>query len=112
MIKGSYLTRLATKDLATDIVGLLRGMKILVLWTLSAKAEGDRGWRSPVEVLKQLIRQVLHMSHSLLDEQSTALSAVRFQSATTETDWFAVLGSVLEGLSHVYIVIDAEVMSR
>lgn len=112
MVKGSCLTRLETKDFAADIVALLRGMKIPVLWTLSAKAETNLGWRSPVEVLKQLVLQVLHVNHTLLDEQSTALNAARFQSATTEADWFDLLGSVLEGLSQVYIVIDAEVMSR
>jgi hypothetical protein len=112
MVKGSCLTRLETKDFATDIVALLRGMKIPVLWTLSAKAENNFGWRSPVEVLKQLVLQVLYVNHSLLNEQSAALNAARFQSATTEGDWFDLLGSVLEGLPQVYIVIDAEVMSR
>jgi hypothetical protein len=87
-------------------------MKIPVLWTLSAKAENNLGWRSPVEVLKQLVLQVLYVNHSLLNEQSAALNASRFQSATTEADWFDLLGSVLEGLPQVYIVIDAEVMSR
>lgn len=112
MVKGSCLTRLETKDFAVDIVSLLRGLKIPVIWTLSTKAERDLAWRSPVEVLKQLVLQVLYVNHSLLNEQSAALNAARFQSATTEADWFDLLGSVLEGLSQVYIVIDAEVMNR
>jgi hypothetical protein len=112
MVKGSCLTRLETKDFAADIVGLLRGMRIPVIWTLSARADGNHAWRSPVQVLKQLVLQILHQNHSLLNAQSSALNAARFQSATTESDWFDILGSVLEGLSQVYIVIDAEVMSR
>jgi hypothetical protein len=112
MVQGSCLTRHETKDFATDIVGLLRSMKIPVVWTLSAKAEGDLGWRSPIEVLKQLVLQVLRLNHSLLNDQSPALNAARFQTATTESDWFGLLDSVLEGLSQIYIVIDAEVLSR
>jgi hypothetical protein len=87
-------------------------MKIQVVWSLSAKAEGTVGWRSPVDVLKQLCLQVLQLNHSLLNEQSPILNAARFQSARTEFDWFELLGSVLEGLPQIYIVVDAEVLSK
>ena len=112
MVKGSCLTRHETKDFAADIVGLLHSIEIPVVWTLSAKAEGSLNWRSPIDVLKQLVLQVLQLNHSLLNDQSPALNAARFQSASTESDWFGLLGSVLEGLSQIYIVIDAEVLSR
>jgi len=98
MIKGSYLTRLETKDFAADLVALLRGIKIQVVWSLSAKAEGTLCWRSPVDVLKQLVLQILQLNHLLVDAQSPILNAARFQSARTEGDWFELLGSVLEGL--------------
>lgn len=111
LVKGSFLTRRETKDFAADIVGLLRSMKIPVVWTLSAKAEGVLEWRSPVDVLKQLVLQVLHRNHSLLKEQSYALNAARFQSASTEPDWFELLGTVLEGLEQIYIVVDAGILS-
>lgn len=100
------------KDFAADLVALLRGIKIQVVWSLSAKVEGALGWRSPVDVLKQLILQILQLNHSLVNEHSPILNAARFQSAKTESDWFELLGSVLEGLSHIYIVVDAEVLSK
>jgi len=112
MIKGSYLTRLETKDFAADLVALLRGIKIQVVWSLSAKAEGTLCWRSPVDVLKQLVLQILQLNHLLVDAQSPILNAARFQSARTEGDWFELLGSVLEGLPQIYIVVDAEVLSK
>jgi hypothetical protein len=111
LIKGSCLTRHETKDFAADIVGLLRKMNIPVVWTLSAKAEGNSGWRSPVDVLKQLVSQILHLNQALLNEQSVALNAVRFQSASTEIEWFELLSSVLPGLQQIYIVVDAEILS-
>jgi hypothetical protein len=112
LVKGSCLTRHETKDFATDLVALLRTMKIPVAWTLSAKAAGSLGWRSPVDVLKQLVLQVLHLNQALLLEQSLALNAARFQSATTESDWFGLLGLVLRGLSQIFIAVDAEILSR
>jgi hypothetical protein len=112
MVKGSCLTRIETKDFATDLVALLRGIRIQVVWSLSAKAQGTLGWRSPVDVLKQLVLQILQLNHSLLNEQSPILNAARFQSARTECDWFQLLGSALEGLPQIYIVIDTEVLSK
>jgi hypothetical protein len=112
MVKGSCLTRLETKDFAADLVALLRGIKIQVVWSLSAKADEALGWRSPVDVLKQLVLQVLQLNHSLVNEQSPILNAARFQSARTEGDWFELLGSVLEGLPQIYIIVDAEVLSK
>jgi len=112
MVKGSCLTRHETKDFATDMVALLRAMKIPVAWSLSAKSEENFGWRSPVDVLKQLVLQILHLNQSLLKDQSPALNAAQFQSATTESDWFKILRSVLDGLKEIYIVVDAEILSR
>ena len=40
------------------------------------------------------------------------LTAKRFQSARTEDDWFNLLGSVLEGLPQIYIIMDLEVLGK
>jgi hypothetical protein len=48
----------------------------------------------------------------LVNEQSPVLNAARFQSARTEGDWFELLGSVLEGLPQIYVVVDAEILSK
>ncbi|CZR52986.1 uncharacterized protein PAC_02864 [Phialocephala subalpina] len=111
MVKGSCLSRHETKDFVSDLVALLRGMKIPVVWTLNAKSESFE-WRSPVGVLKQLVFQVLQLNHWLLSEQSISLNAAQFQSAVTEADWFKLLGLVLTGLQNIYVVVDAEILSK
>lgn len=65
-----------------------------------------------MDVLKQLVLQALQLNHSLLSEQSISLNAAQFQSAMTEADWFKLLGLVLTGLQNIYIVVDAEILSR
>lgn len=110
--RGTCLTRHETKDFATEMVALLRATKIPVIWTLSAKADSSSAWRSPIEVLKQLVLQILHLNQSLLNDESPALNAARFQNATKESEWFAILASVLSGLEKLYIVVDAEIMNR
>jgi hypothetical protein len=50
----SYATR--NERFRSGSCRLLRGIKIQVVWSLSAKAKGDLGCGSPVDVLKQVIR--------------------------------------------------------
>jgi hypothetical protein len=52
------------------------------------------------------------LNPSLLNDESPALNAARFQNATKESEWFAILASVLSGLETLYIVVDAEIMNR
>ena len=112
LVKGSCLARHTLKDFTVDIVAMLRSMSIPVVWALSAKDDGLSVWRSPVDVLEQLSLQVLHINHSLLRDQSAALNAARFQSATTESQWFDLLELVLDGLPQIYIALDVEVLER
>jgi hypothetical protein len=93
------------------MVALLRQLGIPVIWTLNAKISDDGGWRSPVDVLKQLAFQILQLN-ALLKQQPIQLNPVRFQSATTESDWFELLGLILAGLPQIHIIVDAEVLSR
>ena len=74
-------------------------MKIPMLWTLSVIEGGNLGWRSPVDILKQLVLPVLQLVQKLLlNDQSPALNPTRFQAASTESDGFELLGAVLEGI--------------
>lgn len=91
---------------------LALGNKIPTVWVLNPTK--DARYRDPqiTDLLKQLVSQVLRLNHTMLDERSLALSAARFQSATTEREWFDILGSVMRGLDQLYVVIDVECLHR
>jgi hypothetical protein len=112
LVKGSSLHRHETKDFATDIVSLIKSMNIPVVWILGALVDGNNCQRSPIDVLKQLVLQILQINISLLNAQSPALNAARFQTATTEEQWFDILASVLVGLKQLYIVVDAGILGQ
>ena len=107
LVKGSSLRRCEAKDFGIDIVSLIRGLGIPAGWILGVLVDGYDCQRSPIDVLKQLVYQILQASPSLLNAQSPALNGARFQTATTEQQWFDFLGSVLVGLPQLYIVVDA-----
>ncbi|CAG8970761.1 hypothetical protein HYALB_00001546 [Hymenoscyphus albidus] len=71
---GSCLSHHKVKDIAADIVGILCGTKIAVVWTLAVKVENPQ-WGPPIDVLKQLVLQVLRLIVCLLEEQSMTLRA-------------------------------------
>lgn len=108
MIKGNFATRHEAKDFAADIVDLLRTMNIPTVWVLNPSHEASGAEPTTTDVLKQITLQILKINSTLLDERSLSLNAARFQSASSESDWFNLLGSALTGLPVIYIVIDVE----
>lgn len=111
MIKGTFKSRFQIKDFCTNVVELLNNSQIPVVWvlkTIDAAAEQNI---STVDLLKCLISQVLRLNHSLQTNFAMSNRLRKFRHATTEKDWFNLLGSVLEGLPRLYIVIDIEILS-
>jgi hypothetical protein len=112
LVRGSPLHRHETKDFATDIVSLLRSVGVPVVWILGAPSGGESTSKSPIDVLKQLIFQILQINLTLLSTKSTSLNATRFQTAKTEEEWFDVLGSVVVGLPQLFLVVDAGLLEH
>ncbi|KAF2472742.1 uncharacterized protein BDR25DRAFT_341607 [Lindgomyces ingoldianus] len=113
IVSSSFRTRHLAKNFAVDVIDHLDSTETPVVWVLH-KPPFDHGERKPIttiEVVKQLVYQILQKNPTLLSERSLSLNAVRFQSARTENDWFALLGSVLAGLKHLYIIVDTAIFN-
>src|SRR5579871_5586175 len=110
-ICGSFEERHMTRDFAVDAIDLITTAHVPVVWALSFQGL-DSGAGGPLDVLKYLVSQVLQLNHTLLNERSAALSAARFQSAKSCQDWLNLLGSVLQGLEQIYIIIDLDVLGQ
>lgn len=112
VLSGNYRSRDTVSDFCVDQVEQLRSSNIPVLWAF--RADGDRvasQSASSIDLLKYLILQALRRNPSLRTEKSMALSYARFQSATTEKEWFQVLETVLVGMGHqTHIIIDIGVL--
>lgn len=107
VFRGSFRARNALNDFVADTIDLILDANIPAVWVLQSRNEGQY---SSVDILKQLVLQVLQQNHTLLDERSASLNAAQYQSATTEDEWFNLLGSVLVGLAQIYIIVDAEIL--
>lgn len=108
-ICSNFQSRHAARDFAIDAIDLIKEAQIPVVWVLNPRNDSREDVTS-LEVLKYLVSQVLQQNHTMLNERSAALSAARYQSATTEDDWISLLGSVLEGMSQIYMIVDLEIL--
>ncbi|KAF4634159.1 hypothetical protein G7Y89_g3948 [Cudoniella acicularis] len=108
LIKGSLTLKNITKDLATDVVDLILKSKTAVVWVLNSPRAVPAKEPPAIEVLKQLVLQVMQLNTNLMNERSLGISATCFQSAKTEKDWFDLLGSVMAGITRLFIIVDIE----
>ena len=113
-VRGCYATRQIARDFTADAIEIISAAEVPVVWALRPRhtdSATDTNF-SATDVLKQLVLQVLRINHALLDERSVALNAARFQSATTVSEWFGLLGAVLAGLPLVYFVVDLDTVGK
>ncbi len=111
MLRGNHTSRLDLKDFCVNAISLLRDSKVPVLWALKTIKQDAVEALSVVDLLKDLVSQALRVNEIFHTERSMALSCMKFQRAETEMQWLELLGFVLAGLPHVYIIIDVEAVS-
>ncbi|KAK4446731.1 hypothetical protein QBC34DRAFT_411234 [Podospora aff. communis PSN243] len=111
LIEAPFVKRHTIRDFAIDVIDLVSAANIPTAWVLDAKNISAEE-AAPSDIVKYLASQVLTTNQTLMDERSASLYAARFQSARTEKEWFALLGSVMEGLQQVYLVIDLDLVDR
>ncbi|CAM1507458.1 Fc.00g070990.m01.CDS01 [Cosmosporella sp. VM-42] len=68
---------------------------------------------STIDILKYLAKQGLEATKGVQTEGSMALSCAQVHSATSEAEWFDILGSVLTAIrGQVYIIVDLDMLGR
>jgi len=110
-ICSSFEERHTARDFAVDAIDLISSAQVPVVWALSAQGL-ESGAFGPLDIAKYLVSQILQLNHNLLNERSASLSAARFRSARSCQDWFNVLGSVLQGLEQLYIIVDVDLLGQ
>lgn len=109
LVTGGFQARFALKDLCVGIIGQLYDARIPVLFvlrTLQVQESTTEGLCTR-DILKALSRQALEAQREAQTEKSMAANLGKFQRASTDEEWFEILGALLASFqSTVYIVID------
>lgn len=108
MIRGNFRARLNMKDLAAEIVQCLQGAGAQVVWALRKPETAPGRPERPflIEVLKYLTWQLLRLPE--VSSSGIQLTCLHVKAAKTEDEWLSILGSILEKMRRVHIVLDIE----
>lgn len=95
-------------------IAMLRDAKIPVIWALKTMVPEGRTADavSSIDLLKYLVSQAIAVNKSIHTDAALAPSFKSYIGAQTEGEWVSILGSVLQGIPYLYIIIDIEVLSR
>ncbi|KAL9085704.1 MAG: hypothetical protein Q9165_007453 [Trypethelium subeluteriae] len=109
MVRGTFQRRFEIRDFCVNTIQLLQQSGTPVLWALKGVEENAHKFPS-VQIVECLVAQALQLNTALRTERTVSLNRARFEGATTEEDWFDLLGSVLVGMPRLFIVIDVELI--
>jgi hypothetical protein len=101
----------ASKDFVIDILGVIRGHGIPVLWALRF----PNYWELQVtftDILRVLVRQALQMNPDATTKEPNPLTAVHLREAESEEDWLRILNRALYGVPQVFVVLDADLLNH
>lgn len=112
ILQGTRRLRFEIKDFCSGSITLLRQKKTPVIWALKAieSHETPGNMTSTIDLLKYLISQALHLNRTIHTDAAVTPRLMSYWGAQTESDWFNVLASVLQGIPLLYIIVDIELL--
>lgn len=79
------------------------------MWALKTPTQTDN--TTTIDIIKSLILQAININSTLHTESNLSSRLRIYLSAKTEADWLVLLGSVLEDIPLLYIIIDIQLLS-
>ncbi|KAK6852030.1 hypothetical protein PG995_012155 [Apiospora arundinis] len=113
-VSGAWKTRFHLQSFCTQAVAMLRDAQIPVIWALKTpiRERGATDAVSSIDLIKYLIAQAIAINKSIHTDAALTPCHKSFVGAQTEDDWVRILGSVLQGIPYLYIILDIEVVSQ
>jgi hypothetical protein len=116
VVDGTRKMRFHLQWFCAETISVLRESDIPVIWALKTMIpDGDYHTEdgvSSIDLMKYLVSQALLLNPTMHTEAAMAPRLHSFNEAKSESDWINILGSVLQGLPHLYVVLDVEVLNQ
>lgn len=113
LVQGCFKTRHAIRDFAANTIDLIQEAKVPVVWALDPRVEllAENQFNTS-DVLKYLASQILQINHGAFTERHASISSARFHSAVTDAEWLELLGSLLQDMNQLYLIVDIDLVER
>lgn len=98
--------RTSSLDFAADLLDAIIERGYPILWALPSSIEDDNSPPTITGILKSLLVQILRLDPSIVSEGSHPVTVNNFKSATTLSQWFALLERCIADCPRLFVVID------
>jgi hypothetical protein len=99
------------KAFLINLVDLIREQNFRILWALRFPDYWERKLTN-LDILRMLVIQSLQINPHVLTSSAHPITITHLREAVNERDWLVLLNRALIGLSYVYIVLDADLLSH
>jgi hypothetical protein len=110
LVRGTFQGRWTLRDIAVRVTEELHIKNIATLWAVNAR-KSDLAAKSItlIDNLRSLVAQALKLNGSQHSQKSATLCCTQLRTATTENQWFDILGAALSNFcKEMYILLELE----
>ncbi|WQF76583.1 hypothetical protein CDEST_01597 [Colletotrichum destructivum] len=117
VVNGTKKMRFHLQWFCAQSIAVLRESGIAVVWALNTPVTEmedttpDR-MLSSIDMIKYLVSQVIMMNKTIHNEEALVSRLKSSADARSEEAWIVLLAAALRGLPHLYVVLDADIMSQ
>ncbi|KAF2813750.1 uncharacterized protein BDZ99DRAFT_380384, partial [Mytilinidion resinicola] len=108
MVKSDYTHRLRVQNFMINVINVLRGQQIPVIWAIKGLSPTGPSAAPVVDIVKGLVCQAIPLNVSLHTEHHLAFNCAQFRAAETPEQWFDLLARVIANLPQLHIIVDIE----
>ncbi|KAH7347581.1 hypothetical protein B0T11DRAFT_343705 [Plectosphaerella cucumerina] len=115
VVDGTRKMRFHLQWYCAETISVLRESGIPVIWALKTMMPGGdyaEDGVSSIDMIKYLVSQTVLLNPTMHTEAAMSPRLHSFKEAKSDSDWINILGSVLQGLPHLYVVLDVEVLKQ
>lgn len=100
------------KEIATEVIGLLRPRTEQVIWYLSTTNIDEGDMACTGEVLRNLAFQLMKLAPDLMSSDFENMSIAKLSASHSEDEWLNLLCWILERLTSCFVIVEAEDVSK
>lgn len=100
--------RLRVKQIATEVIALLKPQTKKVIWYLSDTSIDGNDAACTGEVLRNLVFQLVTLAPDFVSGSPDSFSAAKLAASHSEAEWFDLLCQILGQIPACFVIVEAE----
>lgn len=108
ILQAQPRARVRVKEIATEVIGLLRPKSKHVIWYLSNINADQDGAACATEVFRNLVFQLVKLTPDFVSSSPDNFNLAKLSASHSEEEWLGLLCQILRQLPACFVIIEAE----